>query len=202
MSVARFTADQRTFYAVPHPFSCWLLAVSESWFYKWIKAPTTVRGERRALLDEAVRRAFRDSKGTYGSPRVYEDLIDPELPHPELVAGQGANVVPLPLQPTPVAAQGPVRDQQPTEVTSPDGPDLLARDWVLVGGRHAGLAGVGEHRGGLDAPARSEGPQAQAEPWPDPAGSNEREVPRPAEAGRYRHRSEPEVGRRHHGDPD
>lgn len=97
MSVARFIADQRTFYTVPHAFSCRLLEVSESWFYKWIKAPTTVRGERRALLDEAVRRAFVASKGSYGSPRIYEDLIDPELPHPELVADQGADVVALPV---------------------------------------------------------------------------------------------------------
>ena len=62
MSVARFIADQRTFYAVPHAFSCRLLEVSEAWFYKWIKAPTTARGRRhQALLDEAVRKAFADS---------------------------------------------------------------------------------------------------------------------------------------------
>ena len=98
MSVARLFADQRTFYAVPHAFSCRLLAVSESWFYKWVKAPTTVRGARRALLDEAVRKAFAASGATFGSPRVYEDLIDPELPHPELLVGLGAEVVPLPVQ--------------------------------------------------------------------------------------------------------
>ena len=115
MSVARFIADQRTFYAVPHAFSCRLLAVSEAWFYKWIKAPTTIRGERRALLDEAVRRAFLDSKGTYGSPRVHEDLIDPGLPHPELLAGQGAEVVPLWVQPAAAAVEGPVSD--PVELT-------------------------------------------------------------------------------------
>jgi len=109
VSVARFIADQRTFYRVPHAFSCRLLAVSEAWFYKWIKAPTTVRGERRALLDEAVRQAFVASQGSYGSPRVYEDLIDPELPHPELLAGQGADVVTLPVHPVP-AAQEPVDD--------------------------------------------------------------------------------------------
>ena len=97
MSVARFIADQRTFYAVPHAFSCRLLDVSESWFYKWIKAPATVRGERRALLDEAVRKAFAASGATFGSPRVYEDLIDPELPHPELAAIQDGQVVPLPV---------------------------------------------------------------------------------------------------------
>jgi putative transposase len=105
VSVARFIADQRTFYAVPHAFSCRLLAVSESWFYKWIKAPTTVRGERRALLDEAVRKAFIASKRSYGSPRIYEDLIDPELPHPELVAGQSADVVALPMHAVPTAEE-------------------------------------------------------------------------------------------------
>ncbi len=119
MSVARFIADQRTFYAVPHAFSCRLLEVSEAWFYKWIKAPTTVRCERRALLDEAVRKAFVASKRSYGSPRIYADLIDPELPHPELVAGQDADVVALPVHPEPTADE-PVNDpvddkpQQPT----------------------------------------------------------------------------------------
>lgn len=37
MSVARFIADQRTNYAVPHTAVCALLGVSEAWFYKWIK---------------------------------------------------------------------------------------------------------------------------------------------------------------------
>ncbi len=82
MSVARFITDQRTLYRVPHAFTCRVLAVREAWFYKWINAPTTVRCERRALLDEAVREAFRKSGASYGSPRVWEDLVDPELPHP------------------------------------------------------------------------------------------------------------------------
>ena len=104
MSVARFIADQRTKYGVPHAFSCRLLEVSEAWFYKWIKAPTTVRGERRVVLDAAVRQAFEGSQGTYGSPRVWEDLVDPELPHPELADLPGsapepsAEVVALPAQ--------------------------------------------------------------------------------------------------------
>jgi len=84
VSVARFIADQRTFYRVPHAFTCRVLAVSEAWFYKWVKAPTTDRGQRRALLDEAVREAFAASGASYGSPRIHEDLIDPDLLHPEL----------------------------------------------------------------------------------------------------------------------
>ena len=36
MSVARFIADQRTDYRVPHTIVCALLGVSVAWFYKWI----------------------------------------------------------------------------------------------------------------------------------------------------------------------
>ncbi|MBK7721135.1 MAG: hypothetical protein IPI32_02630 [Austwickia sp.] len=35
MSVARFIADQRTNYRVPHTISCALLGVSLAWFYEW-----------------------------------------------------------------------------------------------------------------------------------------------------------------------
>jgi putative transposase len=34
VSVARFIADQRTNYRVPHTSTCALLGVSTSWFYK------------------------------------------------------------------------------------------------------------------------------------------------------------------------
>ena len=36
MSVARFIADQRTNYRVPHTVVCALLGVSLAWFYKWL----------------------------------------------------------------------------------------------------------------------------------------------------------------------
>lgn len=108
MSVARFIADQRTYYQVPHAFTCRLLAVSQSWFYKWTKAPTSPRARRRALLDEAVRRAFQASGGSYGSPRIHDDLTDPQLAHPELAAGTAgvAAVAPAPPPaiPEPIAA--------------------------------------------------------------------------------------------------
>ena len=74
VSVARFIADQRTFYRVPHAFSYRVLEVSEAWFYKWIKAPTTARQHRRSLLDEAVRKAFVTSKTTYGSPWIHSGV--------------------------------------------------------------------------------------------------------------------------------
>jgi transposase InsO family protein len=53
--------------------------VSESWFYKWHGREPTAREQRRAELDAAVRTSFDDSggtPGTYGSPRVFEDLVE------------------------------------------------------------------------------------------------------------------------------
>jgi putative transposase len=51
----------------------------ESTFYKWHDRPPTAREVRRAELDAAVRASFDDSggtPGTYGSPRVWEDLVE------------------------------------------------------------------------------------------------------------------------------
>ena len=79
MSVARFIAAQRTEHRVPHAKCCRWLGVSESWFYKWHDRQPTARQQRRAELDAAVRAAFDDSggtPGTYGSPRVWEDLVE------------------------------------------------------------------------------------------------------------------------------
>ena len=74
MSVARFIADQRTNYRVPHTLSCLLLGVSLSWFYKWRGRPPTPRQQRRADLDAAVAAMFEDAKGLHGSPRLHADL--------------------------------------------------------------------------------------------------------------------------------
>lgn len=79
MSAARFVASQRTDHRVPHAKSCRWLGVSESWFYKWRDREPTPRQARRAELDEAVKVSFDDSggnPGTYGSPRVFEDLVE------------------------------------------------------------------------------------------------------------------------------
>ena len=79
MSVAMFIAAQRTEHRVPHAKCCRWLGVSESWFYKWHDREPTARQQRRAELDAAVKTSFDDSggtPGTYGSPRVWEDLVD------------------------------------------------------------------------------------------------------------------------------
>lgn len=76
MSVARFIADQRTNYRVPHTITCLLLGVSLAWFYKWRDRPATPRQRRRAELDAAVKAMFDDAKGVHGSPRLHADLRD------------------------------------------------------------------------------------------------------------------------------
>jgi putative transposase len=76
VSVARFIADQRTNYRVPHTLTCLLLGVSLSWFYKWRDRLPTPRQQRRADLDAAVAVMFDDAKGLHGSPRLHADLRD------------------------------------------------------------------------------------------------------------------------------
>jgi len=76
VSVARFIADQRTFYRVPYAVCCAILGVSTSWLYKWLDRPATARQQRRAELDAAVLRMFTASRCTYGSPRIHADLLE------------------------------------------------------------------------------------------------------------------------------
>lgn len=78
MSVASFIASQRTVHGVAHAKCCRWLGLSESWFYKWHDRPSAARQQRRAELDAAVKASFDDSggtPGTYGSARVWEDLV-------------------------------------------------------------------------------------------------------------------------------
>jgi putative transposase len=74
VSVARFVADQRTFYRVPHTMTCSLLGVSLSWFYKWISRTPTPSERRRTEVDTAVADAFSKTRGLHGSPRLHADL--------------------------------------------------------------------------------------------------------------------------------
>jgi putative transposase len=76
VSVARFIADQRTYYRVPHTLTCVLLGVSSSWLYKWLDRTPTPSEQRRAELDAAVATAFRAARGLHGSPRLHADLRD------------------------------------------------------------------------------------------------------------------------------
>jgi transposase InsO family protein len=74
--VAAFIACQRRDHAVPHAVTCRALGVSQSWFYKWKDRPPTARAHRRGDLTARVEASFVCSGGTYGSPRVTDDLHD------------------------------------------------------------------------------------------------------------------------------
>lgn len=79
MTVASFIAAQRTDHGVPHAVSCRALDVPESTFYKWRDRRPTPRQRRQGDLDAAVKASFDDSggtPGTYGSPRVWQDLVE------------------------------------------------------------------------------------------------------------------------------
>jgi putative transposase len=76
VSVARFIADQRTYYRVPVAVCCAILGLSAGWFYKWIKNPVTAQVARRRDLDAGVLAMFEASDRTYGSPRIRRDLLE------------------------------------------------------------------------------------------------------------------------------
>jgi transposase InsO family protein len=102
--------------------------VSESWFYKWRDRPPTRRQQRRAALDAAVKAFFDDSggnPGTYGSPRVFEDLLD---------AGWKVSVNTVAASMVRQGLQGRTPKRKRRSLTRPDKaaasiPDLVRRDF-------------------------------------------------------------------------
>jgi transposase InsO family protein len=74
MSVAAFISSQKTEHGISHTTTCRALGVSQSWFYKWKDRAPTARQRRRVDLEEAIGRRFAASGGTYGSPRIAQDL--------------------------------------------------------------------------------------------------------------------------------
>jgi len=129
MSVASFIASQRTEHGVPHAKCCRWLGVSESWFYKWHDREPTPRQRRRAELDAAVKASFDDSggtPGTYGSPRVWEDLVE---------AGWGVSVNTVAASMARQGLQGRCPKRKRRSLTRPDKaaapiPDLVQRDFT------------------------------------------------------------------------
>jgi putative transposase len=124
---AAFIADQKASYGVPYAVACRALGVSESWFWKWHGRPPTPAQQKRAELDKAVVAAFTESKGTYGSPRIFDDLVEAGWRVSEKTVAKS------------MARQGLVA-RQPTRrrgLTRPDKgkkpfPDLVMRDFTAA----------------------------------------------------------------------
>lgn len=53
---------------------CRVLRVSPSGFYAWRKRPASARAQRDAVLSPQIQRFHERSDGTYGAPRILEDL--------------------------------------------------------------------------------------------------------------------------------
>lgn len=51
-----------------------LLGVSASAFYQWQKRPVSQRAQQKQQLMALIGELFKESKGRYGSPRIYRDL--------------------------------------------------------------------------------------------------------------------------------
>lgn len=58
---------------------CSLLNVSRAGYYKWLERSDRPETEREALrkeLIQKIKKSYYESDGTYGSPRVHQDLLD------------------------------------------------------------------------------------------------------------------------------
>jgi transposase InsO family protein len=64
----------------PLTILCRSLGVSPSGFYAWRARPESTRGQTDRQLRVLIRASFEKSKGRYGSPRIYEDLVELGVP--------------------------------------------------------------------------------------------------------------------------
>ncbi len=60
---------------VPITFSCRYFGVSRSSYYYWKKDKKLVSFEAKSKVEAAIKESFESSKGTYGAPRIYQELL-------------------------------------------------------------------------------------------------------------------------------
>lgn len=58
----------------PISFSCRVLGVSRSGYYRWLHAPPSERAQANEVLAAEIRDIHREHKGRYGSPRIHREL--------------------------------------------------------------------------------------------------------------------------------
>ena len=61
---------------IPVRFLCRYFSVSCSYYYKWKKGLETKSTQFKKKVCKLIKKIFKTSKETYGSPRVYDDLKD------------------------------------------------------------------------------------------------------------------------------
>lgn len=54
--------------------ACRVLNVSRSGYYDWLGRPASPRQQDNELLTKIIEQVHKDSRGTYGSPRVHAEL--------------------------------------------------------------------------------------------------------------------------------
>jgi transposase InsO family protein len=67
-----FIDEQRGHF--PVELMCEVLGVTRSGYYAWRSRPASPRAHRQAELLQAIEAVHRESRGTYGSPRVHKSL--------------------------------------------------------------------------------------------------------------------------------
>ena len=73
----KFIDDHRSEY--PVTLMCRVLAVSRSGYYAWRERPPSAREMANRQLLESIRVIHKKSRGRYGSPRIYEALLQLEI---------------------------------------------------------------------------------------------------------------------------
>ena len=58
---------------------CRVLAVSASGYYAWLKRPPSARARADAALTARIRAVHQYSRGTYGAPRIHQELLAAEI---------------------------------------------------------------------------------------------------------------------------
>jgi putative transposase len=58
----------------PIELMCEVLKISRSAWYAWKNRPESIRKQSDRLILEKIRKVYKDSRGTYGSPRITTDL--------------------------------------------------------------------------------------------------------------------------------
>jgi putative transposase len=71
----KFAFIAETLHEFPADLACDVLGVSRSGYYAWRERPTGPAAERRDRLTEQIRQVHRESRQTYGSPRVSRELV-------------------------------------------------------------------------------------------------------------------------------